>query len=210
MPDTPPVTLEAIRGVLQTTPARWQALMAQLPAAILERPAAPGEWSAVDCLRHLIDLETRVFPTRLRALLAGQAFPAAGAPVATAGASPAELAALFARHRTANLDLLAGVQPADLDRAIAHPQLGQVTVRNLVHDWAAHDLMHTVQAERAMLQPFLPGTGPWRHVFADHDLGDSAPDVAPPPSGAVGAGDVAPPPSGAAGAGKEDTRDGGE
>jgi hypothetical protein len=194
MPDTP-VTLEAIRGVLQTTPARWQALTAQLPPAVLERPAAPDEWSAMDCLRHLIDLETRVFPTRLRALLAGQPFPAAGAPIVTAGASPADLAALFARHRAANLDLLAGVQRADLDRAIVHPQLGQVTVRNLVHDWAAHDLMHTVQAERAMLQPFLPGTGPWRHVFADHDLGDSAPDAAT---------------DGTAGAGKEDTRDGGE
>jgi hypothetical protein len=174
MPE-PPITLEAIRAVLQTTPARWQALAAQLPPALLERPAAPGEWSAMDCLRHLLDLETRVFPARLRALLAGEEFPAAGDPVADAGATPADLAAAFARRRAANLDLLDGLQPADLDRAITHPQLGRVTVGNLVHDWAAHDLMHTVQAERAVLQPFLPGTGPWRYFFADHDLGDRAP-----------------------------------
>jgi hypothetical protein len=188
-------TLAAIRGVLRTTPARWQALTAQLPPAILERPAAPDEWSAVECLRHLIDLETRVFPTRLRALLAGQDFPAPSPPIPIAGAMPPDLAAIFAQHRAANLDLLAGVQPADLDRAITHPQLGQVTVGNLVHDWAAHDLMHTVQAERAVLQPFLPGTGPWRHFFEDHDLGDSAPDAAT---------------SGTVGAGMEDERDGGE
>jgi hypothetical protein len=190
-------TLEGICGVLRTTPARWQALTAQLPPAILERPAAPGEWSAADCLRHLIDLETRVFPTRLRALLAGQAFPAPGAATPATEAGPADLAATFARYRAANLDLLDGLQPADLDRAITHPQLGRVTVGNLVHDWAAHDLMHTVQGERAILQPFLPGTGPWRHVFEDHDLGDSA-------TGA-GNGSLLP-----GGAGKEDERDGGE
>jgi len=186
MPDRPD-TLAAIRGVLRTTPARWQALTAQLPPAILERPAAPDEWSAVECLRHLIDLETRVFPTRLRALLAGQDFPAPGPPIPITGAMPADLAAIFAQHRAANLDLLAGVQPADLERAITHPQLGQVTVGNLVLDWAAHDLMHTVQAERAVLQPFLPGTGPWRHFFEDHDLS-----------------------GGAVGADEEDERDGGE
>jgi hypothetical protein len=194
MPDKP-ATLEAIRGVLRTTPARWLALTAQLPPAILERAPAFGEWSAVACLRHLIDLETRVFPPRLRALLAGQDFPAPGPPSPITGAMPADLAAIFAQHRTANLDLLAGVQPADLDRAIQHPQLGPVTVRNVVYEWAAHDLMHTVQAERAVLQPFLPGTGPWRHFFEDHDLGDSAPDAAT---------------SGTVGAGKEDERDGGE
>jgi hypothetical protein len=30
--------------------------------------------------------------------------------------------------------------------------------------------MHTVQAERALMQPFVHGTGPWRPYFHDHDL----------------------------------------
>jgi len=30
---------------------------------------------------------------------------------------------------------------------------------------SAHDLMHTVQAERAMMQPFIAGSGPWRPYF---------------------------------------------
>ena len=34
---------------------------------------------------------------------------------------------------------------------------------------AAHDLMHTVQAERALMQPFVAGSGKWRGYFADHD-----------------------------------------
>ena len=34
--------------------------------------------------------------------------------------------------------------------------------------WAAHDLQHTVQAEEALMQAFIPGTGPLGFRFADH------------------------------------------
>ena len=33
-----------------------------------------------------------------------------------------------------------------------------------------HDLMHVVQAERAVMPAFVPGSGPWRPFFADHDV----------------------------------------
>jgi hypothetical protein len=39
----------------------------------------------------------------------------------------------------------------------------------MLHEWAAHDLMHTVQAERADATVHRGG-GPWRKYFADHDL----------------------------------------
>ena len=37
--------------------------------------------------------------------------------------------------------------------------------------WAAHDLNHTIQAERALMQPFMLGCGPWRSFFRDHEVG---------------------------------------
>jgi hypothetical protein len=43
-------------------------------------------------------------------------------------------------------------------------------------EWAGHDLMHLVQAERAVMQAFIPGSGPWRRYFSDHDA-----DVLPAP-----------------------------
>lgn len=33
---------------------------------------------------------------------------------------------------------------------------------------AANDLHHTVKAEEALMQAFIPGTGPFRFRFADH------------------------------------------
>lgn len=45
-----------------------------------------------------------------------------------------------------------------------------MTLRELLNEWAAHDLMHLVQAERAVMQPFIPDSGLWRFYFADHDV----------------------------------------
>jgi hypothetical protein len=55
-----------------------------------------------------------------------------------------------------------------LARQARHQELGPVTMSELLHEWAAHDLMHTVRAERALMQPFIQGCEPWRSYFMDH------------------------------------------
>jgi hypothetical protein len=162
------------RAVLVTTPVRWSNLVECLSPDVLALPPAPGEWSAVECLQHLIDAERFVLPVRLRAFLAGQeAFPGFNPDEQgskPAGQTPAELAAEFARLRAETLVLLDKVTVSDLGRQARHAELGMVTLGEMLHEWAGHDLMHTVQAERALLQPFLRASGPWRHYFADHDV----------------------------------------
>lgn len=165
--------LDQVCAVLSTTAERWLSLTAKLPADLLDRPAAPGEWSASDCLGHLLDTEAHIFPSRVRALLAGQDFEAFDPETQGtdhSGHTPAQLAATFAQHRAENLALLGKITPADLDRTARHSELGLVTLGQLLNEWAAHDLMHTVQAERALMQPFVQATGPWRPYFHDHDL----------------------------------------
>jgi uncharacterized damage-inducible protein DinB len=160
-----------VRPVLATTPTRWMNLIEALPVELLSQPPAPKAWSALECLQHLIDTEL-VFPTRVKALLAGQDSPAfdpdSQGTKPDASQAPADLAAEFARRRSVSLDVLAPVTLADLARQARHAELGMVTLGELVHEWAAHDLMHTVQAERAMMQPFIRGCGPWLPYFADH------------------------------------------
>ena len=163
-----------VRAVLSSTAARWQALTATLPAELLRRAPATGEWPALTCLLHLLDTEHHVFPSRVRAFLAGENFPAFdpdGQGTKDTGQDPTALAAEFAQLRAASLDLLAGVSASDLPRTARHSELGTVTLGELLHEWAAHDLNHTVQAERALMQPFIAGCGPWRPNFADHDRG---------------------------------------
>jgi len=84
------------------------------------------------------------------------------------------LAADFARHRAENLAALEKINALDLARTAQHSELGLVTLGQMLNEWAAHDLAHTIQAERAMMQPFLAGCGPWRESFKDHDAGGDA------------------------------------
>jgi hypothetical protein len=159
-------------SVLTTTPERWTRLVRDIPDQLLRRPAAPGEWSAIECLHHLVATES-VKASRLQAFLSGQpSFPNydQDAPEnrPDLSLSPAALADEFARRRSASLVLLKGLTEADLQRASRHAQLGLVILDQLVHEWAAHDLNHTVQAERALMQPFLAGCGPWIEFFTDH------------------------------------------
>jgi hypothetical protein len=166
--------LADVQAVLSTTPKRWQRLVSTLPIDLLTRPPAAGEWSALHCLQHLLDAEHLVFPVRFHAFLAGQEFvdfdpnePHAG----TTALTPEQLVAAFAGARKASLVLFKRVTDDDLGRTRQHPRLGPVTLAEMLHTWATHDLNHTVQAERALMQPFLLGCGPWRPFFRDHELG---------------------------------------
>lgn len=165
--------IAAVRDVLSTTPARWQTLVGTVPAELLTKAPAPGEWSAVDCLRHLLDTEAYVFPVRVQAFLEGRdlvAFNPETEGTREAGESPAQLVAELARRRTASLATLSQLTADDLGRTARHSELGEVTLGQMLNQWAAHDLMHTVQAERALMQPFIAACGPWRDNYSDHDL----------------------------------------
>lgn len=163
--------LQIFRSILTTTPLRWEGLAQSLPAELLTRPPAAGEWSALECLQHILDTEA-VFYARVNYFLAGQDFPAFNpdAEGTSLGSqpSPQDMAARFTHQRQKSLALLAPLTAQDLDRRARHAELGPVTLGEMVHEWAAHDLMHTVQAERALMQPFILGSGAWQVYFLDH------------------------------------------
>lgn len=165
--------LPKARAVLGITPARWNELTNNLPSELLQRPPAPGEWSAVECLQHLIDTE-KVFQHRVQAFLEGRDFPAfnpdeeGSDPGVT---PPPELAARFAKLREESFAALEKLNPEDLPRQARHAELGVVSLSEMLHEWAAHDLMHTVQAEQALMQPFIQGCGPWQIYFTAHMAG---------------------------------------
>lgn len=164
--------LHNLKAVLQTTPLRWQALADTFPSETLRRQPAAGEWSAMECLQHLIDLDRHVFPQRVEAILNGQDFPAFF-PEQHGSTLDAErpmqaLATEFATLREENLRLLARITPPDLAREATHAELGRVSLGNLLHEWGGHDLMHLVQAEQALMQPFIDGCGAWHVYFEAH------------------------------------------
>jgi len=162
-----------VREILSTTPERWLTLTVSVEPDLLARRPAPGEWSPAECLQHILDTEVSAFSVRVEAFLEGRDFesfdPDAAGSEPEPGAAPAQVAAKLAEARARSLARLATVTEADLDRTARHSELGMVTMREMLNEWVAHDLMHTVQAERALMQPFIAGSGKWRGYFSDHD-----------------------------------------
>ena len=162
--------VSVVTALIATTPQRWAGLINTLPPELLTRRPAPGQWSALECLQHVIDTEG-VLHSRLQAFMDGRDFPAFDPDrqgTSPDAQEPAELVRRFAGLREASLAALAQIRPADLSRRVRHQELGPVTLGEMVHEWAAHDLNHLVQAERALMQPFIEGCGPWQPYFADH------------------------------------------
>jgi hypothetical protein len=161
--------------ILRLNGPRWHALASGLDRELLARRPAEGEWSALECLGHTVDTEAAIFAERVRRIRDGlPELPpydpdTQGTPI-TDATDPVDLAERHAGMRAASIELVASLREADLDKTSVHGELGVVSLRELLNEWWAHDTMHLVQAERALMQPFVAGSGPWRFYFADHDV----------------------------------------
>lgn len=156
--------------ILNSTADRLSRLATSVPDDLLRSRPLPDEWSAYDVLHHLLDTERLVFPVRIRAILGGASSVANVDQNDTAwdGTQRAEqIVGEFTELRAGTLDLLSTVTVADLDRTVTHSEYGTVSLGQMLHYYPAHDLTHLIQIERAIMQPFLPGTGPWASGVED-------------------------------------------
>jgi uncharacterized damage-inducible protein DinB len=165
-------TLERISALIATTPRRWLDLAAAVPDEALERPAAAGEWSAVDCLRHLLQAERHVFPVRVEQFLTGSEMLSPVDPSAIPRppeTTARELAEAFARAREENLTTFSSLRPEDLERPATSRRLGRITLRDLMLQWAVHDLDHLAQAERALAEGLLAESPQLEAAYAERN-----------------------------------------
>jgi hypothetical protein len=78
-----------------------------------------------------------------------------------------ELLRLFATRRQKSLAELAqlNITTERLDRRGLHPELGAVTLRQLLATWVVHDLSHLAQISRVMCKQYKDAAGPWQAYF---------------------------------------------
>ena len=55
---------------------------------------------------------------------------------------------------------------ADLDKKGLHPQLGEVTLGQLLATWVVHDLDHVAQIARTMAKVYAEAVGPWQEYLS--------------------------------------------
>jgi hypothetical protein len=156
--------------LLARTPATLDALLRGLPDPWTAANEGDTTWSAFDVVGHLIHGERTDWIFRARIILAdGEARPfatfdrLAQFAVSKNRSLPALLDE-FAGLRRQNLEELKALHLSenDLERRGTHPELGVVTLRQLLATWVAHDLDHIVQISRVLARQYSDEVGPWR------------------------------------------------
>jgi uncharacterized damage-inducible protein DinB len=160
-------------ALLERTPRIAAELLGDLPESWLGTPDTAGGWTARDVVGHMISAELDDWIPRIEIIIGdatGQPFEPFDrfAHVQRDRDIPlAHLLQRFSELRTRNLARLRDLvtNEADLDRIGLHPDLGEVTLRQLVATWAVHDLDHLAQIHAALAGSQEAAVGPWKQYL---------------------------------------------
>ena len=160
-------------AILERTPDVLTTMLQGISKEWIHTNEGKDTWSPYDVVGHLIvgektdwlvrtkiilsDSENKVFVPfdRFAQLQAKQDIPIS------------ELLTEFASLREKNLTELAALQITneDLNRTGIHPELGEVTLAQLLAAWTAHDLGHIAQISRVMAKQYTNEVGPWKQYL---------------------------------------------
>lgn len=165
-----PFDLTAGVSILERTPETLRSMLSGLGPEWIDGDEGPETWSPYFNVGHLIHGERTDWIPRARIILAqghNRRFTPFDrfAQLRESNDKPlADLLAEFASLRAANLATLARWQLTDTQLALQgeHPELGTVTLRQLLSTWVVHDLGHIAQISRVMAKQYREAVGPWR------------------------------------------------
>ncbi len=156
--------------ILAATPKTLRALLSELSEEWVYSNEGPSTFSPFDVVGHLIHGERTDWMPRVRVILEHGAskpfepFDRFAMWEENRGEPLSVLLDTFETLRRANLMELEelGLSEADFDRKGMHPELGEVTLGQLIATWAVHDLNHIGQIARVMSRQYEDEVGPWR------------------------------------------------
>lgn len=161
--------LDQAVALLSRTPASLDALLRGLPDTWARGTEGPDTWSAFDIVGHFICCEQSDWMPRLRIILeSGESrsfdpFDRFEQFRENSAKSLEQRLDDFARLRAANLAALQtlNLTAGDLARRGTHPDIGAVTLSELLATWTVHDLTHLHQLSRVMAHQYREAVGPW-------------------------------------------------
>jgi hypothetical protein len=162
-------SLDRSMEILGRTPTVLRSLLKGLAEEWIRGNEGPGTWSPFDVVGHLIHADKTNWISRARIILgdgpkAFEPFDREAMQKSDQKRSLADLLDEFARARTDSLAILVGMRigEAELARTGVHPDLGEITLRQLLATWTVHDLDHLHQISRVMAKLYAAEVGPWK------------------------------------------------
>ena len=159
--------------ILESTPAVLRTLLQNLHQDWIMNNEGPDTFSPYDVIGHLIHGEKTDWKDRTTMILEhGVAktfvpYDRFAQFEASKGKQLEQLLKEFEELRKDNLNWLRSLSltEADFDKKGIYPSLGQVTLRQLLSTWVAHDLTHIAQVARVMAKQYKEEIGPWVEYF---------------------------------------------
>lgn len=161
-------------SILGKIPACLDLLLRDLPDEWLRANEGPDTWSCYDVVGHLIHGELTDWMPRLQIILehgAQRPFVPFDRFAQFKNDQTKPISGLLDRFqslRQQNLKRLDDLHltPQDWQRAGKHPELGPVTLGQLISTWAVHDLTHLNQIHRVMAKQYSEAVGPWKQYLS--------------------------------------------
>ena len=159
--------------LLEATPGILRGLMTELTEADARWKPAPERFSVAEVLAHLSHSEGHCYRMRLDRFMAETRpeFEPDDAQMYLdlyRDADPEDAFNDFEEQRENNIAFLRSLPAGAGDRLAQHRKYGEITMSQMLHEWALHDIGHIRQiAELARARKYLAGAGP---MAAFYDL----------------------------------------
>lgn len=162
--------LEEAVAVLERTAPSLRSLLTGMPEPWIRGTEGGDSWSAYQIVGHLIHGEKTDWIPRAHMILewaeerAFEPFDRFAMLNLPQDRPLEEMLAEFEQLRSHNLSILKNlaITPQQLQRIGRHPDLGPVSLSQLLATWVAHDLGHLSQLARVMAKQYTEAVGPWR------------------------------------------------
>lgn len=156
--------------VLAQTPSTLYTMLSNLSDEWVLSNEGENTWSVFDVLGHLIHGEKTDWIKRTNIILSNSeikkfdSFDRFAQFEISKGKSLKNLLLEFSELRAKNLKKLKELQLTEEAFRLEgeHPELGVVTLKDLLATWVVHDLNHIAQISRIMAKQYKNEVGPWQ------------------------------------------------
>ena len=159
--------------ILERTPKILESFLKDLSDDWIMCNEGPDTWTAFDIVGHLIHGERTDWTQRLKIILSDDPdktftpFDRFAQFESSKGKSMHDLIEEFKKLRSENLNFFKSlkIQQDQFNLKAIHPSLGEVTLKELLASWVAHDLGHIAQISRVMAKQYKDEVGPWNEYL---------------------------------------------
>ena len=159
--------------ILERTPGVLASLLQGLATSWVANNEGPDTFSPIDVLGHLMHGEKTDWVERIKIIMEHgeskpfEPFDRFGHQAEIEGKPSGVLLQGFHALRVKNLRYVHDLKLDEAKLALTgtHPELGTVTVQQLMSTWAVHDLSHIGQIVRVMARQYAAETGPWKEYL---------------------------------------------